>query len=209
MVGGTGLYFRALTQGLARHPAIAARGAPSGRSPMEAGRGGRRANAVALWRSRGRERASRRATASGLLRALEVPQATGRSSAAWQADTAPLWPSSAWRGVVLEPPREALYARCDARLAACSRPARSRRWRALMARELDPALPAMKAVGVRELARHPAGALTRAERPRRRPAGDPPLRQAPAHLVPQPDPYMGARDSFRTGRRLGAVYAGP
>ncbi|HEX7760976.1 MAG TPA: tRNA dimethylallyltransferase, partial [Caulobacteraceae bacterium] len=61
------------------------------------------------------------------------------------------------RGVVLEPERQALYARCDARLEAMAAGGALEEVRTLVARALDPALPAMKAVGVRELAEYLAG----------------------------------------------------
>jgi tRNA dimethylallyltransferase len=61
---------------------------------------------------------------------------------------------------VLEPPREALYARCDARFSAMVEAGAFDEVRALLARGLDPALPLMKAVGLRELGRHLAGELS-------------------------------------------------
>jgi tRNA dimethylallyltransferase len=72
---------------------------------------------------------------------------------------------------VLEPPREALYARIDARLEAMVAGGAVEEARALMARGLDPKLPAMKAVGLRELtdaALSPAQALTAAQQATRR-----------------------------------------
>ena len=53
-----------------------------------------------------------------LLRALEVFEASGKPLSAWQAETAPALASGDWRGFVVDVPREALYARCDARLDA-------------------------------------------------------------------------------------------
>ncbi|HKP78166.1 MAG TPA: tRNA dimethylallyltransferase, partial [Phenylobacterium sp.] len=67
-----------------------------------------------------------------------------------------------------------LYARCDARLEAMVAGGALDEVRALMARNLDPALPAMKAVGVRELAAHLRGeadlpaAITAAQQETRR-----------------------------------------
>ena len=63
--------------------------------------------------------------------------------------------------MILAPPREALYAACDARLAAMFEADAVEEVRALMARGLDPALPAMKAVGVREIAAHLEGRISR------------------------------------------------
>jgi tRNA dimethylallyltransferase len=156
VVGGTGLYFRALTRGLADAPPI----------PQAA-----RATAAALWTAGG-EAAVREVLARGdpegaariergdrqrLLRALEVLTATGRPLSAWQGATRPSLAPGRWRGVVLEPDRAVLYARCDARLRAMVEAGAVEEARALLHRRLDPDLPAMKAVGVREFGRHLAG----------------------------------------------------
>jgi tRNA dimethylallyltransferase len=61
---------------------------------------------------------------------------------------------------VVEPDRPTLYARCDARVARMVEAGALDEVRALVARGLDPALPAMKAVGVREFAAHLAGETT-------------------------------------------------
>jgi tRNA dimethylallyltransferase len=162
VVGGTGLYFRALTRGLAEVPAI----------PADA-----RAQSTALW-DQGGEGAVRAALSAGdpegaariergdrqrLIRALAVLQATGRPLGDWQGRTTPVLAPDAWRGVVIAPERAALYARCDARLAVMLDAGALDEVAALTARGLDPDLPAMKAVGVRPLARHLAGQASRAE----------------------------------------------
>jgi hypothetical protein len=95
-----------------------------------------------------------------LTRAWAVARHTGRALSAWTADTRPLLPPGSWTGQVIEPDREALYARCDLRVAQMVEAGALEEVRALMARGLDPALPAMKAVGVREFAAHLAGACT-------------------------------------------------
>ncbi len=159
VVGGTGLYFRALTQGLAETPHI----------PLEA-----RAAADELWTRDGEgavraalkaadpegEARIERGDRQRLVRALSVLTATDRPLRAWQAETTPLLPLGAWRGVVVEPDRAALYARCDARLEAMLAEGALEEVRALTARDLDPALPAMKALGVREFAAHLQGELS-------------------------------------------------
>jgi tRNA dimethylallyltransferase len=98
-----------------------------------------------------------------LLRAYEVVHATGRPLTEWQR--APGAPPRYGRvlSLVLLPPRAALYAACDARFAAMVEAGALAEVRALLDRHLDPALPAMKAVGVPELARHLAGEVTLAE----------------------------------------------
>jgi tRNA dimethylallyltransferase len=94
-----------------------------------------------------------------LVRALSVLEATGTPLGDWQGRTDPLLPPGAWRGVVVEPDRPALYARCDARLAAMVQGGALSEVSALMARGLDPDLPALKALGVREFARHLNGEI--------------------------------------------------
>jgi tRNA dimethylallyltransferase len=159
VVGGTGLYFRALTQGLADIPPIprAARDAAEQAFDTE----GEAAARVAL---RALDPPAEARISPGdrqrLTRALAVARATGRPLSAWQAETRAAIERDAWRAVVLEPPREALYARIDARLAAMARAGAVEEAAALMQRGLDPRLPAMKAVGLRELAAHAAGEVT-------------------------------------------------
>jgi tRNA dimethylallyltransferase len=158
VVGGTGLYFRALTQGLAEIPRV----------PREVSN---RLAALGELTLRDRLRAAdpmaeariARGDLQRLTRAVSVFEHTGRPLSAWREDTAPSLAPGAWSAVVLAPPREALYARCDARLAGMMEHGALEEVRQLMGRGLDPALPAMKAVGVRELAEHLAGRATRAE----------------------------------------------
>jgi tRNA dimethylallyltransferase len=162
VVGGTGLYFNALTQGLAEIPPIP----PQARREAEAaledlGEAGFRtqlaeADPAAIARIAPGDR-------QRLVRAWEVFTVTGTSLTDWQATGAPALAPDAWRGVALEPPRDILYARCDARLEAMVREGALQEVEALMARGLDPALPAMKAVGVRELAAHLRGEVGLAE----------------------------------------------
>ena len=157
VVGGTGLYFVALTQGLADIPPVpaAARDAAGERYDQDG-----EAAVRAMLRDLDPAAEARIAAndRQRLVRALSVAQATGRSLSDWQADTRPAL--SDYRAVVLEPPREALYARCDARFAAMAGRGALEEARALLARGLDPALPLMKAVGLRELGRHLSGELS-------------------------------------------------
>jgi tRNA dimethylallyltransferase len=81
--------------------------------------------------------------------------ATGRPLTAWQETGAPA--VTDFTAVALEPPRDVLYARCDARLLPMVKAGALAEVQAFLARDLDPALPAMKAVGVREFAAHLAG----------------------------------------------------
>lgn len=156
VVGGTGLYFRALTHGLADVPPVpesqreisgllyAAQGEAEFRAllrPLDPA-------AEARIESGDRQR---------LVRAHAVATATGRSLSDWQADTRPVLATGEWSGVVLDPSRTALYDRCDARLALMVQQGALDEVAAMESRNLDPALPALKAVGYRELAAHLRG----------------------------------------------------
>ncbi|HZZ87450.1 MAG TPA: tRNA (adenosine(37)-N6)-dimethylallyltransferase MiaA [Caulobacteraceae bacterium] len=160
VVGGTGLYFRSLTRGLASVPLVPR--AVVQRLELEAGVAGElalRPRLAAL--DPAAEARIARGDRQRLLRALAVAEHTGRPLSAWQADTAPALAAGSWRAVVLTPPREALYAACDARLAAMFEGGAIEEVAALAARRLDPALPAMKAVGVREIIDHLEGRTSR------------------------------------------------
>jgi tRNA dimethylallyltransferase len=160
VVGGTGLYFRALTRGLAAMPAVPR--SVTERLEQEAGAAGELALRPRLARLDPEAEARiARGDRQRLLRALAVAEHTGRPLTTWQADTAPALQPGDWRGVVIEPPRAALYAACDARLAAMFEAGAIDEVRALHARRLDPALPAMKAVGVREIIDHLEDCATR------------------------------------------------
>jgi tRNA dimethylallyltransferase len=158
VVGGTGLYFRALTQGLAEIPAVPAalRQAAAetfarlGEDAFRKALAQRDPRAAARIEIGDRQR---------LLRAYEVAEATGKALSDWQSDTAPPLGPDGWRTVVLEPDRETLYARCDVRLHAMIEGGALEEVRGLMMRNLDPAAPVMKAVGLREFAAHLRGEL--------------------------------------------------
>ena len=156
VVGGTGLYFKALTEGLAEIPPVPApvRQAAAARYEALGEAAFREELAVRDPAAEARIGPSDR---QRLVRAYEVHEASGRALSDWQADTVPTLPAGTWRAVALEPERDALYARCDARLRAMVQAGALQEAAALMARGLDPALPAMKAVGLRELASHVAG----------------------------------------------------
>ena len=162
LVGGTGLYFRALTEGLADAPATPANViAEVERLFDETGEAAVREALRAVD-----PEAEARITANDrqrLTRALAVARATGRSLSAWQAQGRPGLAADAWRGAVIEPPRPALYARCDARLLRMVQAGAVEEAAALIARNLDPRLPVMKAVALRELEMAASGEMPLAE----------------------------------------------
>ena len=155
IVGGTGLYFRALTQGLADIPPIP----EAVRAEVEAAYGEEGEAAFRTRLSALDPAAADRIEAGDrqrLIRAMAVARFTGRALSDWQS--APASPVlSNWRGVVLDPPRETLYARCDARLATMVEQGAMAEVERLLERRLDPALPVMKALGVPEFAAHLRG----------------------------------------------------
>lgn len=159
LVGGTGLYFTALTKGLADIPDV----------PLEVRKAAGELYdrlGEAAFRARlaevDRAAAARIEAGDGqrLTRAWAVAEHTGRALSDWTADTTPLLAPGSWTGTVVEPDRDTLYANCDARVARMVEAGALDEVRTLTARGLDPALPAMKAVGVREFAAHLAGATT-------------------------------------------------
>jgi tRNA dimethylallyltransferase len=159
-VGGTGLYFKALTRGLSAIPPIPPEIREGVRARLE--RDGaealhaelaRRDPAIAQ-RLKPRDR-------TRIARALEVIEATGRSLIDWHREgLPPLLPPGQFRALFLVPEREALYARIDARFDAMLKEGALEEIAALAARKLDPLLPAMKAHGVPELIRHVRGEIT-------------------------------------------------
>ena len=162
VVGGTGLYFRALTQGLADIPSV-----PAAIQHEVDARFGALGEAAFRDQLRAADPAAEARIAANdrqrLTRALAVAEATNRSLSAWQADTHPALPAEAWRAVVLDPPREALHLRCDARLELMMDQGAVEEAAALTARGLEDRLPAMKAVGLRELAAYARGEISRAQ----------------------------------------------
>jgi tRNA dimethylallyltransferase len=163
LVGGTGLYFKALTRGLAAVPPIpdAVRErvremlATRGPEALHAELGQRDPAAAARLNPRDRMR---------IARAFEVIEATGRSLADWhQEGAAPILDPSRAIKLFLAPERAALYARINARFAQMLAAGAVDEVRRLAARELDPLLPAMKAHGVPWMIRHLRGELTLAE----------------------------------------------
>ncbi len=164
LVGGTGLYFKALTSGLAAVPPIPG-------DIRERVRGRLQSEGVAPLYAELLERDP--ATAYRLMpndrsrisRALEVMLATGRSLTDWHRDGGlpPLIDPAHAAKVFLTCERSDLVARIERRFGAMLDAGALDEVRALAARNLDPTLPAMKAHGVPWLIRHLGGEITREE----------------------------------------------
>ncbi|MDT7950420.1 MAG: tRNA (adenosine(37)-N6)-dimethylallyltransferase MiaA [Acetobacteraceae bacterium] len=155
LCGGTGLYLQSLTAGLADIPEPEPAAREEARALLE------REGAAALH---ARLAAADPATAAGLrpsdgqrlARAWEVWRSTGRGLAEWRA--APGEPAPFRFAVMqLSPPRDALRAAAEARFDAMLRAGALEEVAGLLALRLDPALPAMRALGVPELAAHLRG----------------------------------------------------
>jgi tRNA dimethylallyltransferase len=159
-VGGTGLYFKALTRGLSAVPPIATEIREAVRARLE--RDGVEALHAELARRdpASAERLKPR-DRTRIARALEVVEATGRSLTDWHREgLPPLLPQGQFRALFLEPERDQLYARIDARFDAMLKAGALEEVADLAARKLDPLLPAMKAHGVPALIRHVEGEIT-------------------------------------------------
>jgi len=159
-IGGTGLYFKALTAGLSVVPPTPAELREDIRARLE--RDGVEALHAELTRRdpRAAERLNLR-DRTRIARALEVVEATGRSLLDWhQEGQPPLLPKDSFRAVFLAPERDELYARIDARFDAMLDAGALKEVERLAALSLDPLLPAMKAHGVPALIRHLRGELS-------------------------------------------------
>ncbi len=160
VVGGTGLYFNALTRGLTAMPPIPKQVRDDVRARLKSD------GAAALHDELKRldpHAAARlnRGDRARISRALEVMVATGRSIRDWHEDAKPDGPDSlrAVR-IFLSPERDELARRIGARFDAMIEAGAIEEVRALMARNLDPSLPAMKAHGVPWLIRQLRGEIT-------------------------------------------------
>lgn len=162
-VGGTGLYFKALTQGLSGIPAVPdevraglrARAAGVPAAELHAELAGRDPMMAARLRPSDPQR---------ILRALEVFEATGRSLATFQgARRPPILGVDEARAIFLSPDRDALKLRIDARFEAMIEAGALAEAEALRRRDLGHALPSMRAHGLRHLIAHLAGELSLSE----------------------------------------------
>ncbi len=159
LCGGTGLYFAALTQGLADIPPVPPEARAEARRRLAAeGAPALHARLAALDPET--TATLRPSDSQRVARAYEVALGTGRGLVAWQRQggTGP----APWRfsAILLDPPRDALRAAIARRWDTMMAAGALDEVRALAAQGLDPALPAMRAHGVPELAAHLAGRMT-------------------------------------------------
>ncbi len=158
IVGGTGLYFKALTEGLAEIPETP--------EPVRVAVNWRlqREGVLALVDDL-KTRDAATAEVIDLLnpmrvaRALEVLETSGKGLAAWRAETPPPLIADAEK-ILIAPDRGILYERCDLRFDIMIERGALDEARAMAALDLDPALPSMRAVGAPELLAHLKGEIT-------------------------------------------------
>ncbi len=159
VVGGTGLYIKALTQGIAEIPDIDA---------------SIRAQAISDYEQMGKESFSERLLAidpafferlkvydkQRLVRAYEVWLGSGKSLSWWQSQAvAAPYPTNEFELTKIELPREELYERCNARFVKMLEAGALEEVGQLMTLNLPDNLPIMKTIGVRELASYLHGEI--------------------------------------------------
>jgi tRNA dimethylallyltransferase len=159
LVGGTGLYFKVLMEGIAEIPEIP-QSVTDDMTRHHVAIGAEAFHAELAERDPDSADRIRPSDKQRLIRAAGVLAATGKTLGQWQAEgkengglDLPM------HRLALMPPREVLYGRCDARLQAMFYGGAQEEVRALNEMKLDPSLPIMKAVGVPEILRYQAGEI--------------------------------------------------
>ena len=159
LVGGTGMYVRTLLDGIAPIPPID----PDVRETVRA-LDTETAHSALVVEDPERAALLKPTDTQRIMRALEVVRSTGQPLKHWQTkleggigDALELHP------LILQPDRETLYERCDRRFARMMEDGAIAEVEALLARNLDPDLPVMRAIGVPEIAALLRGEIDRAE----------------------------------------------
>jgi tRNA dimethylallyltransferase len=159
-VGGTGLYFKALTRGIAAVPPVPDPVRTAVRARLAA-EGPQALHAELAQRDPAMADRLEPADRTRIARALEVIEATGRSLADWHREGMPtILDETRVAKVFLAPERAEVHGRIDTRFDDMLASGALDEVRALAARKLDPLLPAMKAHGVPWLIRHLKGDIT-------------------------------------------------
>ena len=156
LVGGTGLYFKALLEGLAKVPAISQEVFENVKRILEN-------EGIANLRDEAL-RIDPRATArilgddpQRLSRIVSVYRETGKPLSEWQSETHPIIPKQFCKCAVLIPDRSALYKRINARFENMITSGGLNEAKSVFAKNYDNSLPIMKAIGVRQLHGYFAG----------------------------------------------------
>ncbi|ATU91079.1 tRNA (adenosine(37)-N6)-dimethylallyltransferase MiaA [Phyllobacterium zundukense] len=158
-VGGTGLYFRALLGGLSAMPDIPANVRAYWRQ-QDAEQGAEKLHAILAGKDSLAASTLRPTDSQRIVRALEVIDASGRSIIEWQKETGrPLIDASVARKIVIDPDRQWLGTRIATRFEMMMKGGAIDEVKALLSLGLSGDLPAMRAIGVREIAEVLAGRL--------------------------------------------------
>jgi tRNA dimethylallyltransferase len=158
-VGGTGLYFRALAEGISEMPDIPQRVRDRWRYELKE-QGAVKLHGLLLREDSATAMTLKPTDSQRIVRALEVLDASGRSIREWQAERGqPLIDRETARFFVIEPDRSALVGRIEKRFDQMLDKGALDEVKRLSALGLDPELPAMKAIGVRELHAAMAGEI--------------------------------------------------
>ena len=159
LTGGTGLYLRTLLDGIAPVPAID----PDVRRQVRESSVEENYGRLAELDPEAAGRLNPTDT-TRIARALEVALSTGKTLAEWQKEReGGIAEAIDLKPLILLPPRDWLYRRCDERFAAMIQLGAADEVRAILDRRLDPALPVIRAIGVREIAAWLNGDVTRDE----------------------------------------------
>jgi len=149
LTGGTGLYFKALTEGIAEVPPVSEAAMSKAQAILdEKGIADLRAEAeridsVATARVLGND-------PQRLLRIMSVYNETGKALSAWQANTRPIIPKRFCSRAVLLPEREGLYERINTRFEAMISNGGLSEAKRVYAKGYDSSLPMMKAIGLQQ-----------------------------------------------------------
>ncbi|RJT42085.1 tRNA (adenosine(37)-N6)-dimethylallyltransferase MiaA [Mesorhizobium waimense] len=158
-VGGTGLYFRALAEGISDMPDIPPAIRDRWRYELKE-QGAAKLHSILLREDSAVAMQLKPTDSQRIVRALEVLDASGRSIAEWQAARGrPLIDRDSARFLVIEPDRAELVERIEARFDRMLDKGALDEVKRLVALRLDPDFPAMKAIGVRELQAAMAGKM--------------------------------------------------
>jgi len=149
LTGGTGLYFKALIEGIAEVPPVSDKAMSKAQAVLdEKGIAGLRAEAeqvdvIAAARVLGND-------PQRLLRIVSVFYETGRILSSWQANTRPIIPKRFCRRAVLLPERQELYDRINRRFGAMVENGGLAEAKTVYAKGYNPSLPMMKAIGLQQ-----------------------------------------------------------
>jgi tRNA dimethylallyltransferase len=158
IVGGTGLYLMALTEGLSDIPPTPDQHRDKARAMVETDQPG--ARALLLEKDPATAERIDANDRQRTSRALEVLFATGKPLSSFHGNAAPVLPPGTWAGVTLTPPRETLYARINARVDTMMRANALEEARTLWQRHLDSSVPAMRAHGMPGFVEHFEGRIS-------------------------------------------------